>query len=468
MANQFLITMSIVALAVGLTAMIAGAVCRRASPSVRNLLWNAALLACAVAPVALILGPQLTIQIPARFVPTASQAIQAPTNRAADLPSASASGVLSSATEGVSHRTSEALSKTVLLIWLAGMVFFAVRFLRQLLFASRLVRRGTRATHDQLDPLLAAAKSALGIRTDVTVLESAEIDIPIATGILHPTILLPASANEWDDNELRVVLLHELAHVRRADIWARAAAMVACGLHWFNPVVWMLSALATRDAEHAADDLVLRAGVRPSSYADTLLNLADSMLRYPCAQPAMPLARPAFLADRVHAILRESGIRRDIGDFTRSTVLIGSCAIAMLAACVRFSSLSPDSVKVARGEPSLQSAAAPMMAVVSKAATATRRVPSPARSDTVLRQTPAPRVDATTTRRDSTWVRAATDGLIAALDDQSPQVRGEAAHALGKLGAVRAQQPLSRLVNDPDKYVQYEARQALSALDRAR
>jgi HEAT repeat protein len=60
------------------------------------------------------------------------------------------------------------------------------------------------------------------------------------------------------------------------------------------------------------------------------------------------------------------------------------------------------------------------------------------------------------------------DGLIAALDDQSPQVRGEAAHALGKLGAIRAQQPLSRLVNDPDKYVQYEARQALSALDRAR
>ena len=81
---------------------------------------------------------------------------------------------------------------------------------------------------------------------------------------------------------------------------------------------------------------------------------------------------------------------------------------------------------------------------------------------------PAGRVDPTTSPRDSTWVQGATDGLIAALDDQSPQVRGEAAHALGKLGAIRAQQPLSRLVNDPDKFVQYEARQALSALDRAR
>jgi beta-lactamase regulating signal transducer with metallopeptidase domain len=467
MANQFLVTMSIVALAVGLSAMIAGALCRRAAPSVRNLVWNAALLACAVAPVALILGPQLTIQLPARFVATASHAIGAPTNRAADLSSASQAGVSSGAFESVSHRTSEAIGKTVLLIWISGMIFFAIRFLRQLLFARRLVHRGTRATHDKLDPLLAAAKSALGIRADVTVLESAEIDIPIAAGIVHPTILLPASANEWSDDELRVVLLHELAHVRRADIWARAAAMVACGLHWFNPVVWMLSALATRDAEHAADDLVLRAGVRPSSYADTLLNLADSMLRYPYAQPAMPLARPAFLADRVHAILLDSGMRRDIGDLTRSTVLIGSCAISMLAACVRFSSLGPEIPKVVRNAQSPQPAT-PVMTAPSKAATAPKPAPSLTRSETVMGHAPTGGVDATTAQRDSAWVQGATDGLIAALDDQSPQVRGEAAHALGKLRAVRAQQPLSRLVNDADKFVQYEARQALSALGRAR
>jgi beta-lactamase regulating signal transducer with metallopeptidase domain len=468
MGNQFLITMSIVALAVGLTAMIAGALCRRAAPSVRNLVWNAALLACAVAPVALILGPQLTIQLPARLVATASHAIGGPNNRAANLPATSQPGVSSGAFESVSHRTSEAIGKIVLAVWLSGMVFFAIRFLRQLLFARRLVRRGTRATHDKLGPLLAAAKSALGVRADVTVLESAEIDIPIATGILHATILLPASANEWGDDELRVVLLHELAHVRRADIWARAAAMVACGLHWFNPVVWMLSALATRDAELAADDLVLRAGVRPSSYADTLLNLAASMLRYPYAQPAMPLARPAFLADRVHAILRDSGIRREIGDLTRSTVLIGSCTISMLAACVRFSSLGPETPKVGRSAQTSQSRTATMTGI-SKVAMAPKPAPSPARSDSVvLGHAPTGTVDATAARLDSAWVQGATDGLIAALDDQSPQVRGEAAHALGKLGAVRAQQPLSRLVNDPDKFVQYEARQALSALDRAR
>jgi beta-lactamase regulating signal transducer with metallopeptidase domain len=467
MANQFLVTISVVALVAGLTAMIAGALCRHAAPSVRNLIWNAALLACAVAPVALILGPQLTIQIPARFVATASQAIGAPTNRAADSPSASHAEVLSSAFELVSHRNSEAIGKTVLLIWLSGLVFFAIRFLRQLLFARGLVRRGTRATHDKLGPLLAAAKSALGILADVTVLESAEIDIPIATGIFHPTILLPASANEWGDDELRVVLLHELAHVGRADIWARAAAMVACGLHWFNPVVWMLSALATRDAEHAADDLVLRAGVRPSSYADTLLNLADSMLRYPNAQPAMPLARPAFLEDRVHAILRDSGIRRDIGNLTRSTVLIGSCAISMLAACVRFSPLDPESPRGTRSEPTPNSAM-PMMPGVSRTGTAANPGPRPIKPGAALRQTYTDKVGATTARRDSTWIPEATDGLIAALDDQSPQVRGEAAHALGRLGAVRAQQSLSRLANDPDKFVQYEARQALSALDRAR
>jgi hypothetical protein len=298
----------------------------------------------------------------------------------------------------------------------------------------------------------------------VDVLESTEIDIPIVTGIFHPTILLPACANEWAADELRMVLLHELAHVSRADISARAAAMVACGLHWFNPLVWLMSSFATRDAELAADDLVLRAGVRPSSYADTLLNVAERVSRYPTVQLAMPMARPTRLSDRVHAILLSHGMRKDIGSATRSTVLIGSAAIAMLGACVRLSATSQQSSWV------IPRPTAPIAIgeVVSRPAPVMQPAPGLVKSLSVPGEAPAGRLSAPTARRDSAWVAGATDGLIAALDDPSPQVRGEAAHSLGRLGAVRARLSLSRFVNDPDKFVQYEAREALSALDRAR
>jgi HEAT repeat protein len=68
---------------------------------------------------------------------------------------------------------------------------------------------------------------------------------------------------------------------------------------------------------------------------------------------------------------------------------------------------------------------------------------------------------------DSSWVDAATDGLIRALADVSPQVRGGAAHSLGRLRAERARSALLALADDPDKYVRYEVDQALAALDRS-
>ena len=316
--------------------------------------------------------------------------------------------------------------------------------------------------HPQLDTLLTSTKSALGIRIDVAVLESPEIDIPIATGVFHPTILVPADASEWSAETLQIVLLHELAHVRRADILARAAAMIACGLHWFNPVVWVLNALAIRDAELAADDLVLRAGVRASSYADLLLNLADGVFRYSNMQPAMPFAREGMLAERIHAILRESGIRQELGDFARSSVLIGGCAIAMLAACVQFAPLARESAPTAQARPGSTTLAGQTDA---EAPTATRPTSKSVGTFEQVAGRRASKRDAAP-RTDSSWVAAAIDGLIVALEDSSPQVRGEAAHALGNLRAAKAQQSMKRLVLDPDKFVRYEAQQALPKLDR--
>ena len=276
MVNQFLLVMSVSVLAIGLIATLVGTLCRAAAPSLRNLVWNAALLACAVLPLALTLGPRLTIEIPTKLMARVSRATVVSTNRPEDVDRLLAPVTGSLRVSGSAPPDlPEDIGNALLLIWLCGVAFFAIRFSRQLLLARGLVRRGTRPTHDKLDFLVSSTKSALGIQRAVRVLESTEIDIPIVTGIFHPTILLPVCASEWAAEELRMVLLHELAHVRRADISARTAAMVACGLHWFNPLVWLISSFATRDAELAADDLVLRAGVRPSSYADTLLNVAE-------------------------------------------------------------------------------------------------------------------------------------------------------------------------------------------------
>ena len=50
--------------------------------------------------------------------------------------------------------------------------------------------------------------------------------------------MLPATARQWSDEQLRSVLLHELAHIKRRDTVVQLLAQIACALHWFNPLVW--------------------------------------------------------------------------------------------------------------------------------------------------------------------------------------------------------------------------------------
>jgi bla regulator protein BlaR1 len=88
---------------------------------------------------------------------------------------------------------------------------------------------------------------------------------PITWGIFRPIILLPRTALSWPRERLHAVLLHELAHIRRRDSLANALSHAACALYWPNPLVWIAAARLRREAEIAADDAVINAGIRPST-----------------------------------------------------------------------------------------------------------------------------------------------------------------------------------------------------------
>lgn len=87
-------------------------------------------------------------------------------------------------------------------------------------------------------------------------------------------LLLPAAARQWSGEQLRSVLLHEVAHIKRRDTIAHLLAQIACSLHWFNPLVWFAAWRLRVESERACDDLVLASGVRLSSYAGHLLQVA--------------------------------------------------------------------------------------------------------------------------------------------------------------------------------------------------
>src|SRR5512142_1593214 len=122
------------------------------------------------------------------------------------------------------------------------------------------------ASPDWTRPLYEAA-DIMELAESPRLLLSADVQLPFTAGVLRPTIVLPRAAEAWDEDRRRVVLAHELAHVRRRDLVTHLLGRVACALYWFHPLVWLAARRARTEGERACDDLVLSTGARASAYA---------------------------------------------------------------------------------------------------------------------------------------------------------------------------------------------------------
>jgi membrane carboxypeptidase/penicillin-binding protein len=141
----------------------------------------------------------------------------------------------------------------------------------------------------------------------------------------------------------RLVLVHELAHVRRRDVLVQAIADVACAIHWCNPLVWICARRLRVEREIAADDAVLAAGVRPSRYAEELVAVASSAM--PSA--ALAMAERSSLETRVASILASRLARAPLAARGTAAVVAAGAALAAAAACT-----APEVSAPKRGAPS--------------------------------------------------------------------------------------------------------------------
>jgi beta-lactamase regulating signal transducer with metallopeptidase domain len=198
------------------------------------------------------------------------------------------------------------------LLWLAGGSVVLARTLVGWWTMHALVRRAAPLAASRWQHTLHDAGARVGLPAVVLRLvrlrASGEVAVPLTWGIIAPVIILPADASEWSDTELRLVLLHELSHVRRADVAVQLVAQLAVAWYWFHPGIhWALRGWQ-RAREEACDARVLAAGARRSDYAACLLRMADraaarhSSGRRPSAAPAMTRGR-RHLAHRVRQLL---------------------------------------------------------------------------------------------------------------------------------------------------------------------
>jgi hypothetical protein len=113
-------------------------------------------------------------------------------------------------------------------------------------------------------------------------MQSDRIISPFAVGIFKPRIILPKSMDISDKPLLNYVLTHEYIHIKRYDALWKFILLIALCVHWFNPLVWLMLVLTSRDLELTCDEAVIhRFGVKTKkAYAYMLIGMAEQQGKF--------------------------------------------------------------------------------------------------------------------------------------------------------------------------------------------
>lgn len=167
-------------------------------------------------------------------------------------------------------RVSEDVLFVMSVIWLFGAVFVGAYFA-----ICHIKSRKTFSCAVPADYDIAPLKNDFGIVRRVRLLVSDRTDTPLTYGVLVPVVILPKSM-DTDGGSVRNVLCHELAHIKRFDALFKTFVALCAAVHWFNPLVWAMFVLASRDVELACDETALRFGkAAPEDYAMTLIRVEE-------------------------------------------------------------------------------------------------------------------------------------------------------------------------------------------------
>ncbi len=141
------------------------------------------------------------------------------------------------------------------------------------------------------------------LKRPVHLLQSDHPSLLVTWGLMQPRVIIPRAALSWSDDRIRIVLRHELAHIRRGDWVVQLAGEVLRAAYWFNPLLWIACARLREESEQACDDEVLSHVAGPE-YATHLLELARALKSESAPRvPAPAVARSSSLERRIRAML---------------------------------------------------------------------------------------------------------------------------------------------------------------------
>ncbi|HEV3415921.1 MAG TPA: M56 family metallopeptidase, partial [Pirellulales bacterium] len=222
-------------------------------------------------------------------------------------------------------------------VWIGGSALSFLAFAAGLLRVHRLRRRAIRVTGAVEAELCGEICRRLEIRRTAKLLVSTQASVPFLTGMFNPAIVLPVGCARWGIERLRVVLTHELIHLKRHDVIWEILAQLAKTPVWFHPLGWFAAKRLRIERELACDDAVLLLGTQPADYAEQLVEVAAELHKRAWRPaPVVAMAGASPIERRVRSILDPRIWRSPLG--RRRTI---GLALGMSGLVLAVAALSP-------------------------------------------------------------------------------------------------------------------------------
>ncbi len=215
----------------------------------------------------------------------------------------------------------------LLSIWIVGVIILSMRLLMGYIGIYRWCRK-LEPLPENLAQRITRISQKLGMPGFSRIFISPSIVRAMAIGYLRPMVLLPAAMiTQMPPEMLEAVIAHELAHMRRFDLWVILAQRIMETLLFYHPAVWWLSNCLQNEREFSCDELAVAATGDRLTYASALEKIGSA--RFIVKQPALAaglVQSKTLILRRVHHILGLAPVQQD-----RPFWLVGVIAILLLA-----------------------------------------------------------------------------------------------------------------------------------------
>ena len=160
--------------------------------------------------------------------------------------------------------------------WLVGMLVLLALLVKRACFVRGLIAQSRPANERSLK-MLEECRCQIGIHQNIELRLTGNTLSPAVCGLFKPIILIPAVLlKKLSREKLKAVLIHELAHIKRDDIWVNLLQTILQIVHFYNPFVWIANAMVHRAREQAVDEMVLvTLNPETKNYSNMLIDIAE-------------------------------------------------------------------------------------------------------------------------------------------------------------------------------------------------